>query len=320
MAPISKGRWLDRSWWNGVASVLMTACAEATRAAESRRARTQTVAVARRCILLVNLYLRRLRLSADRRKPPVNGGRLRLATEGLVTGADHGGFVEVEVGVDVLRVVEVLEDFEETDHGVGLRAFEFGVGRGDLGDLGVLGGDLCGLEGFGDGLEILGIGEDFPVFAFVGEVFGAGVEDDFGQLVFAGGGFGDRDDAFLGEHPGDCAFGSEVAAVLGEGVADFAYGAIFIVGEDLDDDGYAAGAVALVGDLLVGEAFEFAGTALDGSLDVVGGHVLSFGGSDGSAEAGVAVGVSSALLGGDGDFLDKAGEDLAAFGVEGALF
>ena len=102
-------------------------------------------------------------------------------------------------------------------------------------------------------------------------------------------------------------------------MADFADGAIFVVGEDFDDDGYAAGAVALVGDLLVGDAFEFAGAALDGALDVVGGHVLGFGGGDGSAEAGVAVGISSALLGGDGDFLDEAGEDLAAFGVKRAL-
>ena len=77
-------------------------------------------------------------------------------------------------------------------------------------------------------------------------------------------------------------------------MADFADGAIFVVGEDFDDDGDAAGAVALVGDLLVGDAFEFAGAALDGALDVVGGHVFGFGGGDGSAEAGVAVGVSSA--------------------------
>ncbi len=91
-----------------------------------------------------------------------------------------------------MRVVEVFEGFEEADHGVGLRAFEFGVGRGDLGDLGVLGCDLGGLEGFGYGFEVFGVGEDFPVLAFVGEVFGAGVEDDLGELVFAGGGLGVR--------------------------------------------------------------------------------------------------------------------------------
>src|ERR1700704_5005547 len=119
----------------------------------------------------------------------------------------------------------------------------------------MLGSDLGGFEGSGDGLEVLGVGEDFPVFAFVGEVLGAGVEDDFGQLVFAGGGLGYGDDALLGEHPGDCAFGPEIAAVFAEGVANFAYGAILVVGEDFYDDGYASGAIALVGDFLVGDAF-----------------------------------------------------------------
>ncbi len=102
-------------------------------------------------------------------------------------------------------------------------------------------------------------------------------------------------------------------------MADFAYGAVLVVGEDVDDDGDATGAVAFVGDLFVADAFELAGSALDGALDVLVRHVLGFGGGDGSAKAGIAVGVSSAELGGDGDFLDQAGEDLAALGVEGAL-
>jgi hypothetical protein len=80
------------------------------------------------------------------------------------------------------------------------------------------------------------------------------------------------------------------------------------------------GAVALVGNLFIRNAFELAGAALDGSFDVVGRHVLGLGGDDGSAEARIAVWVATAGLGGDGDFLDKAGEDLAAFGVGGALF
>ena len=146
--------------------------------------------------------------------------------------------------------------------------FKLGVGRGDLGDLGVLRSDGGGLEGVGDGLEVFGVGENFPVFAFVGEIFGTGIENDLGQLLFAGGGLGDGDDALGGEHPGDGTVGTEVAAVLGKGVADFADGAILVVGEDIDDDGDASGAVALVGDLLVGDAFELAGAALNGALDV----------------------------------------------------
>ena len=103
-------------------------------------------------------------------------------------------------------------------------------------------------------------------------------------------------------------------------MTDLADGAIFVVGEDFDDEGDAAGAVALVGDLFVADAFEFAGAALDGAFDVVGGHVLRFGCGDGATEARVAVGIAAtAGLGGDGDFLDEAGEDLAAFGVKRAL-
>ena len=63
-------------------------------------------------------------------------------------------------------------------------------------------------EGVGDGFVVGGGAEDLPGVAFVGEVFGSGVEDDFGDLLFAGGVLGDDDDAFLGEHPGDCAFGA----------------------------------------------------------------------------------------------------------------
>ena len=35
-------------------------------------------------------------------------------------------------------VVQVFEHFQQPNHGVGLRAFELGVGRSDLSDLGVL--------------------------------------------------------------------------------------------------------------------------------------------------------------------------------------
>ena len=69
-------------------------------------------------------------------------------------------------------------------------------------------------EGVGYGLVVGGSAKDLPVVAFIGQVFGAGVEDDFGDLLFAGGVLGDDDDTLLGEHPGDCAFGTEVASVF----------------------------------------------------------------------------------------------------------
>src|ERR1700754_3313546 len=102
-------------------------------------------------------------------------------------------------------------------------------------------------------------------------------------------------------------------------MANLADSAILVVGENVDDDGDATGAVALVGDLLVGDAFELAGSALNGALDIFRRHVFGLGRGDGSAQAGISVSVASAELGGDGDFLDQAGEDLSALGVEGAL-
>ena len=92
-----------------------------------------------------------------------------------MTGIGYSCFVEVEVGVNILRVVQVFEGFEEADHGVGLSAFELGVGRGDLGDLSVLWRDLGGLQSFSDGFEVFGIGEDLPVLALVAEVFCASI-------------------------------------------------------------------------------------------------------------------------------------------------
>ena len=50
------------------------------------------------------------------------------------------------------------------------------------------------------------------------------------------------------------------------------------------------------------------------------GHVFCLGGQHRGAQPGIAVGVAPASLRGDGDFFDQAGEDLAALGVESALF
>ena len=102
-------------------------------------------------------------------------------------------------------------------------------------------------------------------------------------------------------------------------MADLADSAVAVVGQDLDDDGDAAGTVALEGDVLVARAFDLTRAALDGALDVVVGHVLGLGCHDGAAQARIAVGISAAGLGRDHDFLDQAGKDLAALGVECAL-
>ena len=76
----------------------------------------------------------------SRRKAADDGGSLQRPLIAPAYGLlGHGSLVHVEVGVDVLRVVQIFQSFEQANHGVGLRAFELGVGRGDLRDLGVLG-------------------------------------------------------------------------------------------------------------------------------------------------------------------------------------
>ena len=97
-------------------------------------------------------------------------------------------------------------------------------------------------------------------------------------------------------------------------------GADAVVGETIDDDRRAVDAVALVPNLLVAHAFELTGSALDCALDGVLGHVVVHRLVDGEAQARIGRNVAAAQLGGNGDFPDQAGEDLAALGVGRGLF
>src|ERR1700722_2237332 len=103
-------------------------------------------------------------------------------------------------------------------------------------------------------------------------------------------------------------------------MANLAHGTVAIVGGDFDDQSDAPGAVALEGDLLIDGTGKFTGAALDRSLDIVGRHVLGFGCGDRAAQAGIRIRIPPTLAGSHGDFPDQTGEDLAAFGVECALF
>ncbi len=125
--------------------------------------------------------------------------------------------------------------------------------------------------------------------------------------------------SFLVEQIRNGAGCGHVASILAKSMANFADRAVAIVGVDLEQNGDAAGAVALELKFFVGGAGEFAGAALDGALDVVLRHVLGLGGENGAAEARVGVGIAAAVLGGNADFLDQAGKNLAPLGVKRAL-
>src|SRR4051812_15183100 len=101
-------------------------------------------------------------------------------------------------------------------------------------------------------------------------------------------------------------------------MADLTDGAVAVVGGDFDQNSDAAWAVAFKRDLFVADAGKLAGAPLDGALDVIRRHVLGLRGGHGGTQTGILLRVASGFRG-NSDFLDEAGEDLAAFGVESAL-
>ena len=102
-------------------------------------------------------------------------------------------------------------------------------------------------------------------------------------------------------------------------MTDLADRAVAIVGVNVEQQRHAAGTVPFQGKFFVSCTRQFSSAALDGPLDVVGRHVLGFGCGDGAAQARIRIGIPTAILGGNADFLDQAGENLAALSVERAL-
>src|SRR5208283_671388 len=94
---------------------------------------------------------------------------------------------------------------------------------------------------------------------------------------------------------------------------------VAVVSVDIQQNGNATWSVALERKYLIRCPGEFTGTALNRPLDVIGRHVLSFSGEDGGAQPRVGIRIAAAVLRSNIDFLDKAGDNLAALGVERAL-
>src|ERR1700761_1178565 len=102
-------------------------------------------------------------------------------------------------------------------------------------------------------------------------------------------------------------------------MAHLAHRAVAIVGRGLDQQRDAARTVALEGDLFIERAGQLTGAALDGALDVVLRHVLRLGCEDRRAQPRITVRVAAPACR-HADFLDQAGEDLAALRVQRAFF
>ena len=108
--------------------------------------------------------------------------------------------------------------------------------------------------------------------------------------------------------------------MLADEMPDLGTGAVAVVGENIDQNGDTGRPVSFVGRFLVGGALEIARALGDGPGDIVLGHVGRLGGLDACPEAGVSLRVAAADAGGDGDFPNELGEDLAPLGVGRALF
>jgi len=98
-------------------------------------------------------------------------------------------------------------------------------------------------------------------------------------------------------------------------VAHFGDGPVPVVGHGLDKNSDTARAVTFVGQFFVVAVIATTGTTLNGPLDGVFFHVGRQSLVDNRPEPGVVVGIAAAKAGGNGQFPDDFGEDLAAPGV-----
>ena len=107
--------------------------------------------------------------------------------------------------------------------------------------------------------------------------------------------------------------------MLREQVTDLTDRPVLVVGEGLNQQRDTAGPVPLVGDFLVRNARFLARAAANGALDVLARHVGCLGVGHDRPQARIHVDIAAAGARRDRQFLDDAGEDLAALGVEGTL-
>ena len=104
-------------------------------------------------------------------------------------------------------------------------------------------------------------------------------------------------------------------------MSNFGDGAIAVIGHRFDHHCNAVGAVSLVGHLVVVRSFAFPHAALYRPVDRVVGHVLRLCVRNGFAKPRVRVHIAApAGAGRDGDLFDHLRKDLAALGIESALF
>jgi len=125
-------------------------------------------------------------------------------------------------------------------------------------------------------------------------------------------GFFRFNDGLAVEHEVEGAVGHEFTASFVDDGADVVKGARIIVGGTFDPEKSTMGSFSLVVDLLE-IASVFLGGALDSTLDVILGHVLGLGASDGGAEFRIGVRITAAFFGCHGDGTPQLRKQLGHF-------
>src|SRR5882762_444312 len=247
--------------------------------------------------------------------PVVPGSIPRITRLGVLQDL----FGDVEVGVHLDHVVEVLEGLDQSEElpsGVTFNAHGGGRTHRELRRAGL---DSRRLERLLDSLEGGRRRVDGRKTGLDLDVLRAGVDrgelDRVGVLSLEV----DLDDALLLEEPLHRARLPELAAASREGRADLGDRAVPVVGGGLDHHRDAARGVALIDDAFERGSVVSTRRPVDRALDVVAWHVHSAGPVHREAEPEVRVRISAAFLRGEHDFLRHFGENHAPFDVGGAL-
>ncbi len=221
--------------------------------------------------------------------------------------------VERGAGIDFLHVVETLEHIDQFLHPRGIVAGQHGLIARFHRHAAEFSLETGGGERFLDRHVVIRRAEHFHrTIVVVQYVVGAGFDRRLHQRAL----IDPRREQQLPAVPelkSDATIGAEIAAVLVEGMTNVGDSARPVVGQAIDDHRRAADAVTFVTDFDVIDAVESADAFLDRIVDLVLGHVDIFALVDRQTQPGIEARVTTAHLGGDGDFLGDFGKCGTAF-------
>src|SRR5690348_8129327 len=140
------------------------------------------------------------------------------------------------VAPDGLDVVVFLERVDELHQRLGVVALDLDLGGRLPRQLGALAFAEHRLERAGDLVEAVDAGPDAVAVLIAFDIFGAGLDRGFEDLVGVPRARRIFDEAEALEPVADAATGAQIAAVLGECGAHVGGGAVAVVGQRLDDD------------------------------------------------------------------------------------